>query len=312
VTDEIIINPNKGGLLEFKFPGVTFGVAEYLKAQTGCTVIRFEKPAMTAIDKRGGAVGFIGDYYESDALCLAGGSLYGLESVSGVAEAIYEGRNYSTGFNDIACVTGGIIYDFGRRSSTVYPDKVLGLSAARNTLPNRFLLGAVGAGVSASVGSGFEFNRAEQGGQGAAYRNINNAYFLSIVVLNSFGAIHERNNQVIKGNRNSENGVRESFLEDLESRIVDGRPTTQSLGNTTLSAFITNVKLDYFSLSQIGKQIHSSMSRAIQPFHTVTDGDVCWAFSTGDIEMSQLNSTAIGLIGSELMWDATVSAVKET
>ena len=43
----------------------------------------------TAIDARGGSVGKIGDYERNHAICLAGGSLYGLMAMSGVGEELF-------------------------------------------------------------------------------------------------------------------------------------------------------------------------------------------------------------------------------
>ena len=66
--------------------GLAIGVAEYDEGPTGCTVFHFPGPALVAMDVRGGSVGTImeGDGL-TDAICLAGGSLYGLEAATGVA-----------------------------------------------------------------------------------------------------------------------------------------------------------------------------------------------------------------------------------
>ena len=46
------------------------------------------------------------------------------------------------------------------------------------------------------------------------------------------------------------------------------------------------------------------MARAIQPFHTLYDGDVLFAVTTGEVENPGLNEVALGVIASELAWDA--------
>ena len=53
-------------VLEFDFPGLSIGIAEYPEGPTGTTVFRFDKPAMAAVDVRGGAPGTI----ETDGLRL--------------------------------------------------------------------------------------------------------------------------------------------------------------------------------------------------------------------------------------------------
>ena len=68
----------KAQMLEFEFPNVLVGCAEYSEGPTGCTVFYFPKGCMTAIDIRGGSVGSIGNYDWNTAICLAGGSLYAM------------------------------------------------------------------------------------------------------------------------------------------------------------------------------------------------------------------------------------------
>ena len=72
--------------LEFDFPGLAIGVAEYAEGPTGCTVFHFPKGATGVADVRGGAPGTILTHREGwvDAICLAGGSVYGLEASAGV------------------------------------------------------------------------------------------------------------------------------------------------------------------------------------------------------------------------------------
>ena len=73
-----------GPTLDFDFPGLEIGVAEYDEGPTGCTVFHFPEGADCSTDVRGGSPGTTGDAYPYvDAICLAGGSIYGLEAVAG-------------------------------------------------------------------------------------------------------------------------------------------------------------------------------------------------------------------------------------
>jgi L-aminopeptidase/D-esterase-like protein len=108
-----------GPSLAFDFPGLEIGVAEYEQGPTGCTVFHFPGGALTAIDIRGGSVGTTGNFEWNHAICLAGGSLYGLEAASGAAAELFARRGYATGFERIALVSGAIIYDSGPRDPTV-------------------------------------------------------------------------------------------------------------------------------------------------------------------------------------------------
>jgi L-aminopeptidase/D-esterase-like protein len=51
------------------------------------------------------------------------------------------------------------------------------------------------------------------------------------------------------------------------------------------------------------------MARAIQPFHALVDGDVLYAVSTNEIEDPALESIGLGIVASELAWDAVLAAV---
>ena len=51
------------------------------------------------------------------------------------------------------------------------------------------------------------------------------------------------------------------------------------------------------------------MARAIQPFHALVDGDVLYAVSTNEIDDPALESIGLGIVASELAWDAVLAAV---
>jgi L-aminopeptidase/D-esterase-like protein len=77
-------------------------------------------------------------------------------------------------------------------------------------------------------------------------------------------------------------------------------------GNTTLTVVVTNHALDTRSLKQLAAQVHASMARAIQPFHALVDGDVLYAVTTDEIENEALSGTSLGVVASELAWDAVL------
>ena len=80
-------------------------------------------------------------------------------------------------------------------------------------------------------------------------------------------------------------------------------------GNTTLTVVVTNQRLDRIILRQLGRQIHTSMARAIQPFHTTLDGDVLFAVSTQEVDNPSLGNIALGEVGADLAWDAVLACV---
>ena len=291
-----------GPMLEFDFPGLRVGVAEYEEGPTGCTVFHFTGGAMLERDVRGGSPGLFGDLDWVDAICLAGGSLYGLEACSGVAAELFAQRGYDTGWTSIADVTGAIIFDFGPRDNAVYPDKELGRAALRAAREGRFPTGRRGAGRSATVGKTFGFEQAEPGGQGGASRALGSTRIAVFTVVNAVGAVVDRDGAVVRGHFDRPTGARRALVEGIETRVTGG--------NTTLTVVATNQKLDRWLLRQLARQVHTSMARAIHPFHALTDGDVLFAATTNEIDNEDLDSVTLGVVASELAWDAVLSAVR--
>ncbi len=291
-------------LLDFDFPAFRVGIAEYPDGPTGVTVLHFPNGAAMALDVRGGSPGVVGDYGFVHAITLAGGSLLGLEAVSGVAAGLLARGDGNVRWDTIPLVSGGIVYDFGGRDNGIYPDKRLGRAAFDSAMPGRFPLGARGAGIFVTVGNGFAFDRGEPAGQGAAFREIGGVKFFACTVLNAIGAIFDRNGKIVLGHRDPATGERSSFADDLARHI--GKKPAQ--GNTTLTVLVTNQTVQGHDLVQLGRQVHSSMARAIQPFHTRDDGDAFWAVSTREVHRPEWSVTALGVAASEVVWDAVLAA----
>jgi hypothetical protein len=72
----------------------------------------------------------------------------------------------------------------------------------------------------------------------------------------------------------------------------------------------TNVALAPRAPRQLGKQVHTSMARAIQPFHTLYDGDAFFAATTEEVPLPPSSEIALGVLAAELAWDAILSAVQ--
>jgi L-aminopeptidase/D-esterase-like protein len=303
-----------GPELRFEFPGLEIGVAEYEEGPTGCTVFSFPHGAAASIDVRGGSPGITGAGYDlAHGICLAGGSVYGLEATAGVAAELFARRGYRTGWLEIPLVAGAIIFDWGRRDNAVYPDKELGRAALRAARPGVFPLGARGAGRSATAGKLFAYEEGEQAGQGAAFRQVGETRLAVFTVVNAVGAIVDRDGEVVLGHYERETGLRRALVPGVEERLAGGLPVRPPPGNTTLTVVATNLRLDHRQLRTLGRQVHASMARAIQPFHALEDGDVLFAVTTGAVESDPLlDTTALGVVASELAWDAVLSVAAET
>ncbi len=318
--DENII-PNltiREPLLKYDFPGIKIGIAQYEEGPTGCTVFYFDKTekkknpgAKFYADVRGGAPGV--RFHEigwANAICFAGGSLLGLDACDGVAAELLKLNNYSTGWWEIPVVPGAIIFDFGFRNNSIYPDKELGRSAFLSAREGAFPMGQQGAGRLATVGKGFDYTIGELSGQGAAFKTIGDTKILACSVVNAMGAIKDRSGKIVRGNFDTKKKTHIKLLDQLKQLELENKSGNKK-GlpiNTTLTIVITNQKFDQRSLEQIAKQIHSSMSRAIDPFHTLDDGDVLFMVTTEEIENNQLSPMAFGIIASDIVWDAILNS----
>ena len=289
--------------LEFDFPGLRVGIAEYDEGPTGCTVFHLPPGgAACSVDIRGGSPGTIGNYEWAHAVCFAGGSLYGLEAACGVAAELMAMRGHTVGWEDVELVLGAIVYDFGRRENAVYPDADLGRQALRAAREGVYPLGRRGAGRSVTVGKTFGFEQGEFSGQGGAFRQIGPTKVAVFTVVNAFGAIVDRDGTVVRGHYDAESGLRSPLVEALEGRLPQAPP-----GNTTLTLVVTNEQLTRRELRQLGVQVHASLARAIQPFHALVDGDVLYTVSTAEVANEDLTSMSLGIVASELAWDAVLS-----
>jgi L-aminopeptidase/D-esterase-like protein len=219
-------------------------------------------------------------------------------------------RRYSPAWQNIALVSGAIIYDFGPRRNAIYPDKELGRVALRAARTGSFPLGAHGAGCSATVGKGgFE---GEPAGQGGAFRQVGPTRAAVFTVVNALGAIVDRQGQVVRGYRDPATGGRRPLHAYLDEQLGGvGGPAVPPT-NTTLTVVVTNQQLGSRSLRQLARQVHGSMARAIQPFNLLDDGDVLYAVTTNEVENPALGDTGLGVVASELAWDAVLSSVQDS
>lgn len=313
-------------VLEFDFPSMQIGIAENPEGPTGGTVFYFPGGVKTAIDVRGGSPATINSdvlrlSYESsfvDAITIAGGSSYGLEFATGVAAELRERRGGSGNWNDIATVAGAIVFDLGpRRFNTSYPTKEMGRAALRAAEAGRFPLGGRGAGRFTTQGGffgGWEYR--QHSGQGGAIRQLGTTKVAVFTVVNSLGAIVDRQGRVVRCLQATPNAPCPTITDYLADAIRRRGAAPVAMveprrENTTITLVVTNEKLEYWALNRLAVQVHSSMARAIQPFHTLNDGDVLFAVTTGEVDNPSLNIDILSTLASEAAWDAVLSSVPD-
>ena len=315
--------------LEFDFPGMRIGVAEYDDGPTGTTVFYFPDGVIAAADVRGGSPGTVNAHavrlgYEEafiNAVVFSGGSSYGLSAATGVANEIKRIKQAEGSYDFIAGVLGGIIYDVGgRRFSRITPDDELGAAALRAAEANRFPMGATGAGRFAMQGVYYidgegadPYAAWPHSGQGGAFGQSGPTKVAVFTVVNAIGTIVDRNGRVVRCHRNDPGAAcgRVADLIDgtLSRRSNQPDPAAGPTENTTLTLVVTNQRLTFADLQRLAVQVHGSMARAIQPFATEADGDVLYAVTTNEVENPDLSSVDLSVMASELAWDAVLNSV---
>lgn len=299
--------------IEFDLPGVSVGVAEYPEGPTGVTAILFDDGAATAVDYRYGAVGLVGGYRTNFGIVFAGGSVYGLSAATGVAEELFDGIGQDPTWGLQRNVSGAIIYDFvARRDRTVYPDAALGRRAARAARTGVVPVGRVGAGANATYGK-IDGTTYREGGQGAAFGVHRGHRILAVTVLNAVGHVFDRSGRTV-GDPGHVHTAGEYWR-----RYLDEQPPDPPGGNTTLTAIVTDAPAHEWELYELGKQVHASLARAIQPFQTESDGDVLFVASTAAADPAAApprdpgtRLTGLGIAASELAWDAVLVAARSS
>lgn len=322
---DMTINAKTENHLKYDWPILSVATGEYPDGPTGVTVFHFDKKVSVAIDARGGGPGTVNAEYmklgydvpELDTVVFAGGSWYGLEAVTAVASALKDdGLRDGNAFSlepSVAMSVGAIIFDYGtRRLNEIYPDKRLAQATFRETKTGSFPLGATGAGRFAKTGGFFGCNAFS--GQGGAFLQIGDIKIAAFTVVNSLGVIVDRDG-IVQACYPGENTPDSKYAKAFFSKFVDAKTPQhsadngeQSSKNTTISLIVVNQKLEPAILQRLAVQVHTSMGRAIQPFATIFDGDVLYAVSTNELEEQVMQPHDLGVLASEVMWDALLSA----
>ncbi|MBW8903133.1 MAG: P1 family peptidase, partial [Bradyrhizobium sp.] len=145
--------------------GVRVGHADDEALASGVTAVVFDRPAIAAMDVRGGGPGTregalldpVNVVEKIDAIALSGGSAFGLEAGAGVQAWLAEqGRGFQVRGAIIPIVPGAICFDLlnggNKQWGRFAPYRDLGYEAGAAAGVD-FALGSVGAGLGANVAS---------------------------------------------------------------------------------------------------------------------------------------------------------------
>ena len=272
-------------------PGVRVGHATARRRgwRTGTTVVllasRPGEGATTGVDVRGGGPGtretdvlHPGNLvHHAHAICLTGGSAYGLASADGVMREL-EARGIgfpvatTTVPGVVPIVPTAVVYDLARGGVFVNrPDASFGVKAVR-AARREVVEGAVGAGTGSVSGT-------LQGGVGTASTTLADGTVVgALAVVNSVGTVIDPSTgmpweQSAHRLRRPARAEREALAERL-------RPAPAPL-NTTIGVVATSAGLAKSECTKLASITHDGLARAIRPVHTMFDGDTVFAVATG-------------------------------
>ena len=267
--------------------GLVVGNAEDHVVKTGSTVLLGARPFVAGVHVMGGAPGtretdlLAPDklVQEVDALVLSGGSAFGLDAPSGVADALRaQGRGFAVGDQRVPIVPGAILFDLingGNKNWAENPYKALGRAALANAGTD-FTLGSVGAGAGAAT---FRV----KGGLGSASVVLESGITLgALVAVNSVGS------PLVGDTRHFWAAPWEMEGEfgglGLPARFDPGHEPFcgKRLGEaTTIAIIATDAALTKAQATRLATAAHDGFARAIVPAHTPLDGDLIFAAATG-------------------------------
>jgi L-aminopeptidase/D-esterase-like protein len=296
-----------------EIPGVRVGHWTDLVARTGCTVILFPPPgAVAGVAVRGAAPATRetdllrpGNLVERvHAICLTGGSAFGLAAADGVMRYLRErGVGFPAGRHHVPIVPAAALFDLEVGAAGIVPGPDQGyaacLDAERDEPPAE---GAVGAGAGATVGKLLGLERSCPGGVGTALVRLPGGPSVgALAAVNALGDVVDRGGRVVAGARDEAGG----FVDGWRA-LLEGRSRRPTFGNTTLGLVVTDAALDRARCRRLAEVAQDALALAIRPAHTLYDGDAVFAASVGEVAAEP---TALGAAAVEALRTAIERAV---
>ena len=308
-------------------PGIKVGHFTLSRRPTGCTVVLIDGDGAAAgISQRGAAPGTretdlldpLNMVEKVNAIVLSGGSAFGLDAAQGVMRYLEE-RNvgFKTSAGVVPIVPAAVIFDLPFvNDPKTRPTADCGYKAAMAATNGPVAEGNVGAGAGATVGKlgGFEQNPAApkppmKSGVGSASITLPSGLIVgAIAVVNAVGDIIDpTTGQVVAGVRNA-NGT----LADARKLLRAGAAITAPHAgeNTTLVVVATNAKLTKVQSGRMALMADDGLARAINPSHTLGDGDTVFGLATG-VWNGTADLTTIGALAADVVAEAIVRAATQ-
>jgi L-aminopeptidase/D-esterase-like protein len=307
--------PRADGLTDVR--GLRVGHFTDTRRPTGCTVVLAPEGAVAGVDVRGAAPGTretellhpLNAVDKVHAVLLAGGSAFGLDAAGGVMRWLEErGHGLQVGPARVPIVPAAILFDLWIGDPSVRPNAAAGYAACDAATEAPVTQGNVGVGAGCSVGKLFGMARAMRGGLGSASVTVGGITVGALVAVNALGDVLDPNTgQVIAGARTADGSA---LLGTMQALMRGEVPAPLQLGAaTTLGVVATDAVLTKVEANQVARMAHDGFARAINPAHTLTDGDTVFALATGASGCAA-NITLVGALAAEVMATAILRAVR--
>jgi len=300
--------------------GLRIGQAHDANVKTGVTVILPDMPATCAVDVRGGGPGTRETDTLSDgglieqvhAICLSGGSVYGLAAADGVCAWLGSRRiGYVSGPEPIPVspiVPSAILFDNANGGDKDWgiepPFRTLAIQAC-GAASNDITLGKSGAGFGATAGL-------YPGGIGSASETVDGITVGAIIAANPIGSPYMPGTDCpwawpyeISGEFGGKHPPADyAHKEAQDTKLAFLKAAGQS---TVIGAVATNAKLCQKKLKRLAIMAQDGIAMAVQPSHTPLDGDTIFALSTGDkpcespVALAELSAAAARCVARALM-----------
>lgn len=301
-------------------PGLRVGHHTLSERPTGCTVILCEAGATAGVDVRGSAPGTretdllspTNAVEKAHAILLSGGSAFGLDAASGVMRYLEEHNiGYKIGeLGVVPIVPAAILMDLGVGNFKIRPNADSGYKACVAAGTGPLAEGNVGAGAGATIGKMFGAKFAMKSGLGTASVKVGDTGIVVgvLVAVNAVGdVVRPETGKIIAGAR-SEDG--KGFRDSMNAVMNGYRVVMKSGENTTIGVVATNAPFNKTQMTKIAQMAHDGYARAVNPVHTMSDGDTIFSMSTGTANV-KADVSAIGAVAAVVMSRAIVRAVMQ-
>lgn len=293
--------------------GLLVGHAQDEAVASGVTALLCPDAWSAGVDVRGGGPGTRetdvlrpeNNFSKAHAICLSGGSVFGLGAADGVVAALSasgRGIRLAPTSPAIPIVPAAVLHDLGNGGDKDWgldpPYRWLGIEAAA-AADKEFALGAFGAGLGAMAGL-------SKGGIGSASLDLGEGLVVgALAAVNPVGSVRMADGETFwawpweiddefGGKRPAPGAATEAEPIPENSKLAAlGR--LQAGANTTLAVVAVTADLTTAECTRLAMMAQDGLARAIRPVHTPFDGDIVFAMASGAQRLGEGPGRAIAL-----------------